>query len=79
MKESEKAVALFELSKLTILVRKLKKSDLVPAEILEGLSARIDKMRAGIDPATLAAFDAAAAFVEETYALVEKDKDDADR
>jgi hypothetical protein len=65
MKESEKAAALFELSKLTILVRKLKKSDLVPAEILHGLAARIDKMRAGIDPATLAAFDAAAAFVEK--------------
>jgi hypothetical protein len=77
MKESEKAAALFELSKLTILVKKLKKSDLFPAEILHGLAARIDKMRAGIDPATLAAFDAAAAFVEETYALVEKDKDDA--
>jgi hypothetical protein len=75
MKESEKAAALFELSKLTILVKKLQKSDLFPAEILHGLAARIDKMRAGIDPATLATFDAAAAFVEETYALAEKEDD----
>lgn len=64
MKESEKAAALFELSRLTILVRKLKKSDLFPAEILEGLSARIDKIRSGIDPETLSAFDSMAAFVE---------------
>jgi hypothetical protein len=65
MKESEKAAALFELSKLTILVKKLQKSDLFPADILDGLDARIAEMRAGIDPVTLAAFDAAAAFVEK--------------
>jgi hypothetical protein len=65
MKESEKAAALFELSKLTILVKKLQRSGLFPAEVLDGLDARIAEIRAGIDPATLAAFDAAAAFAEK--------------
>jgi hypothetical protein len=67
MKENKKAAALFELSKLTILVKKLQKSDLFPADILDGLDARIAEMRAGIDidPVTLATFDAAAAFVEK--------------
>jgi hypothetical protein len=64
MKESEKAaVDLFELSRLTILVRKLK-GDQAPVGILEGLSARIDKMRVGIDPETLSAFDSMSAFAE---------------
>jgi len=60
MNKREEA-AVFELSRLTIALDKLKKSNKVPPEILEHLEAKVQTMRNAIEPALLALFDQAAA------------------